>query len=152
MARINIDRNTLPQFLERLDNLQANAERRWGTLDVTAMLRHLRNVFETPLGERTYSPEKMPLPKPLLYFLLCRLFTTWPKGRIKAPDYWTPPAEHEFEEERRLLIEKLRRFVTALDEDPGLRRTNPFFGDLTLAQWSRLNGIHLDHHFKQFGV
>ena len=152
MARIDIDANTLPQFLERLNRLQPDAQRRWGSLGVNDMLRHLRNVFETPLGEKSYPPEKMPLPKPLLYFLLCRVFTTWPKGRIKAPDYWTPPAEHEFEEERQLLIEKLRRFVDALESDPSAVRLNPFFGDLTLAQWSRLNGIHLDHHFKQFGV
>jgi Protein of unknown function (DUF1569) len=32
------------------------------------------------------------------------------------------------------------------------RQQHPFFGHLTPLEWSRLQFVHLDHHFKQFGV
>lgn len=62
----------------------------------------------------------------------------------------TPPAEHDFDEERRLLIEVMRRFVDKLEQAPNESHINPGFGPLTMTQWSKLHGLHSSHHFRQF--
>ena len=54
----------------------------------------------------------------------------------------------EFETERNKLVGMITRFSEAsITRDP-----HPFFGKLTLDEWSKGTWKHLDHHLKQFGV
>lgn len=152
MALYFLNKETLPAFMQRIEKLSPDSERQFGTLDVVGMMRHMRNALETALGEVTMPDDAKPVIGPCLYFFITHIMTEWPKGKIKAPDYWTPPAEYDYAKERELFLAALNRFVDAQANEPHKKTKHPMLGTLTLAQWSRLNGIHLDHHLKQFAA
>ncbi len=136
----------------RIAKLAANTPRKFGTMDTNAMLRHMRNAVETSLGETDLPDKSIPLVSRVLFLLMTRVITTWPGGMLKAPDFWSPPPDHEFEKERELFLAATSRFLDALEKEPKRSARHPIFGSLSLSQWSRLHGIHLHHHLRQFGV
>lgn len=141
----------VPQIAARLEKLTAESQRRWGTLDAPAMLRHLRRVCELSLGTEPIEDQSNLFTRTVLRFLALYVIP-WPKGKIKAPDHFTPPAEGDVAAEFAKLKAELQRFAEAAEREPGRIRNHPFFGPLTLATWSRVHGLHIDHHCKQFGV
>lgn len=151
MPSISLTPDTISGFKMRFEALRADSERKFGTLDPAGMMRHMRNVMETGLGEVSYPDQSKPIVSKLMLFITTRIITTWPGGKIKAPDFWTPPAEEDFEKERELLIASMERFAEKAAQEPSTVVTNPFFGAMTLAQWALLDGIHLHHHLRQFG-
>lgn len=152
MAVVYLTRETLPEFRRRIDRLSPDLKPQFGSMSVVAMLRHMRNAIETALGETDLPDVAKPVVGRLLYLFSCHVLTSWPRGRIKAPDWWVPPPEKEYDEERRLFLAALERFVDAHADSAKDVVHHPMFGPLRLHQWSRLNGIHLDHHLKQFAV
>lgn len=152
MSKPPLSRETAPQFLARIEKLRADTPRRFGTMDTNKMLRHMRNALETSVGETDFPDISVPLVRRILYFLVCNIITTWPGGRLKAPDFWSPPPDHTFEEEKALFLVASNRFMDALASRPDQIARHPIFGPLTLQKWSRLHGIHLHHHLRQFGV
>jgi len=152
MAKVYLNRETFPGFKERIGKLSPEAERQFGTMTVLAMMRHMRNVMETALGETSYPKQLPEFIGKTVFFFSTQVFTNWPKGKIKAPEFWTPEPGDDFQEERDLWLASLEKFVQKLHSEPQLVVRNPFFGRLTLKQWSLMNGIHVDHHLKQFNV
>lgn len=143
---------TLDEFKSRLNSLTPESERIFGTLDPPGMMRHMRNVMETALEEVSYPNKTIPIVGPTLFFIFCNVVTTWPGGKIKAPSFWTPPAEEEFAKERDLIIAAMDRFLEKLGKEPKKKIQNPFFGKLTMKNWALLTGLHLHHHLRQFSV
>ena len=152
MGKPSLTAATADHFRERLAKLEPDSERRFGTLDPAAMLRHMRLACEVGAGEVEVEDESTPVVRSVMFFVITRIMTTWPGGRIKAPDFWTPPADHEFEEERTALLAAMDRFNEKLEKEPDSRAANPVLGSLSTRQWSRLTGIHFHHHLRQFGV
>lgn len=140
-------------FRERINRLQPDSERQFGTMNVVEMMRHMRNATETALGEVENPGKPNPIVGRLLFLFICYVMTEWPKGKIKAPDYWTPPPDRDFDEEKKALLEAFERFMAKMEAGETETVTeHPMLGKLNLKQWSRLNGIHFIHHFKQFDV
>lgn len=153
MAVRELNRTNLEYFKGQLKQLQADSPRQFGSLDATGMLQHLRIVLDTNLGNAEAPKRWLPWPfRRPMYVLICYLMTDWPKGKLKGPDFFTPTAQHPFEEERALLTKRMEEFVEALERNPNEKRNNAILGPLTLRRWSRLNGVHFRHHFKQFGI
>jgi hypothetical protein len=121
-------------------------------MSVEQMLKHLRNAFEVSLGEKTLPDESTPILRSIIFFVIAHVMTTWPGGRIKAPDYWTPPAEYDFERERKELLGAMDRFLAAYESGPDKVGVHPILGPLTMRKWSQLMGVHMHHHMRQFGV
>lgn len=138
-------------FVERINQLKPDSERRFGTMDANQMMRHMRNALETSMGEVEMPGKGIPVVGKLVYFTITHLMTTWPGGKIKAPDYWSPPADREFEEERKALLAAVDRFTEHYASGKPTA-PHPMLGKLKPAQWARLNGLHFQHHFRQFGV
>ena len=74
------------------------------------MLRHARYVFEASLGEEDTQGQMAPglsftkfVPgaRTMMYYAAFRWFTDWPKGKLKAPDAWTPACENTYDEEEK---------------------------------------------------
>lgn len=139
------------EYTKRLSRLKPDSERKFGTMDPTKMLRHMRLSYETALGETDLKAAPLPMGK-LVYYIITGPMKTWPGGKIKAPDYWSPPAEHEFDEEMRLLTQSMSRYLEKLAESPNEVHAHPMMGKLTVKEWSRLLGPHLNHHLRQFGL
>lgn len=133
----------------RVRSLSESSTRKWGSMDVTNMLRHLRlsarmTIGELPVPSVNKRPFQMfPLKHLLLYVL------PFPKGAPTAPEL-KPADAASFEEERAALLELLERIGTGLSE--GMGPAHPLFGPLSWREWGVVTYKHADHHLKQFGA
>ena len=133
----------------RFRSLSASSTRRWGTMDVTEMLQHLRRSALMCVGELSVPSankrafHKFPLKHMLLYVL------PFPKGAPTAPAL-KPVDAASFEEERAALLELLERIGTGVSEGKG--PDHPLFGPLSWREWGVVTYKHSDHHLKQFGA
>lgn len=133
----------------RLRSLSATSTARWGSMDVTGMLKHLRLSALMTLGELPVPSankrafQMFPLKHLILYVL------PFPKGAPTAPEL-KPTDAVAFEEERAAVLELLERIGTGLRE--GVGPDHPLFGPLNWREWGVATYKHTDHHLKQFGA
>ena len=134
---------------DRFRSLSASSNRRWGSMDVTEMLQHLRRSALMCVGELSVPSankrafHKFPLKHMLLYVL------PFPKGAPTAPAL-KPVDAASFEEERAALLELVERIGTGVSEGNG--PDHPLFGPLSWREWGVVTYKHSDHHLKQFGA
>jgi hypothetical protein len=140
------DRNAISS---RVRSLSVSSTGRWGSMDVTEMLQHLRRSALMCLGELSVpSANKrafhmFPLKHVILYVL------PFPKGAPTAPAL-KPVDAASFEEERAALLELLERIGTGARE--GMGPDHPLFGPLSWREWGVVTYKHSDHHLRQFGA
>ena len=136
-------------IVNRMRSLSTSSTRRWGTMDVTGMLKHLHLSALMALGEMDVpSANKrafhmFPLKHLLLYVV------PFPKGAPTAPKL-KPVDAASMEEERAALLELIERMGAGPSEGAG--PAHPLFGPLTWREWGVVMYKHADHHLKQFGV
>ncbi len=147
-----LNSSTLPEWKTRIGRISASSERRFGTLTAAGMLRHLRRTLEPVTGEYTVEGDMTNFFTRTVLFRTMFLAMPWPKGKVKAPDWLTPPAEGDVDSERQKLFATMEKFVAMLKADPTATSKNPLLGPVPLEYLSRLQGKHLDHHCQQFGV
>jgi hypothetical protein len=137
------------KITNRLESLSAASTRRWGSMDVVAMLRHLNLSARMAVGELPVVTKNkrvfqvFPLKHLILYVL------PFPKGAPTATEL-KPSDAVSFEEERAALLELLERIATGPREGGG--PAHPLFGPLTWREWGVATYKHTDHHLKQFGA
>jgi hypothetical protein len=136
------------EIVRRLRGLSPHAHRRWGKMSVGQMLWHVNEALEGALGLTTMAPQKVPLPRPLMKFIVINL--PWPKG---APTLkgWVPTGDsYDFGSER----DRCLRLVDALTSKPldDDWPDSPTLGRMRGSDVSRLHSKHLNHHLTQFGV
>ena len=137
------------EISRRMRSLSVASDRRWGTLDVTGMLQHLRLSANMTLGELSLpSANKRAFQLFPLKHLILYVFP-FPKGAPTAPGL-KPGAATSFEEERAALLVLLERIGTGPSEGSG--PAHPLFGPLTWREWGVVTYKHADHHLKQFGA
>jgi len=137
------------ESLERLEKLSPTCQARWGKMNVAQMLAHVTGNLEMAMGDEKVTQT-----------LLGRIFgrlakrQTLTKGvpkNIPTSPHLIIADEREFEKEKEMLRLKLEHFVSR-GEAGITRQPHDFFGRLTPNEWSRLQYLHTDHHFRQFGV
>jgi hypothetical protein len=136
------------EIMRRLKTLSPDAARRWGKMSVSQMLWHVNEAMEGALGRIQAEPMKVPLPRPLLKFLVLNF--PWGKG---APTLkrWVPQSDHyDFASEQTRCL----RLVGELASKPlnDAWPESPMLGRMTGNEVSRLQAKHLNHHLTQFGV
>ena len=147
--RTVLNENDLDAILNRLKALSVSSTRRWGSMDVTGMLQHLRlsglmTVGELPVVSKSKRAFQMfPLKHLILYVV------PFPKGAPTAPEL-KPSDATSFEEERAALLELLERIGTGPSDGAG--PAHPLFGPLTWREWGVATYKQPDHHLKQFGA
>ena len=152
MARIEFDSTTLDAFERRVAAIDSSERRKWGTMSLAQMFAHLRIVFEVSLEERETRDESRAWLMPVLWLLLFRLWTNWPKGRIKASTQFLDDNADDVEAERSQLIAAMRRFVAKSEAEPDRIVLEPMLGRISLKKWQRVHGVHCDYHLRQFGA
>lgn len=146
---------TCPGFARRLKTLAVDATPRFGSLDPPRLMAHLQRAFDISTGayEAPFVGNRLTKTALMKWFVIDAPLP-WPKGRIKAPDSFTPPAATgDYDSERRRLIETMQRFAAEADarpDDPGGQ--SPLLGALSMRRWAKLHGRHLEHHLQQFRV
>lgn len=146
MARLH-DAQHRADILQRLKSLRPDAERRWGKMSVAQMLWHVNEAMEGALGRIKADPMKVPIPRPVLKFLV--LNVPWGKG---APTLkrWIPQHDiYDFAAER----DRCCRLVDEIAARPldDAWPDSPTLGRMTGKDVSRLHAKHLNHHLTQFG-
>jgi hypothetical protein len=139
------------QVKARLETLQTESPRQWGTMNPAQAMAHCSASIEMALGDFR-PPRKFigrilgPIIKPLA------LHDDEPM-RKNSPtiDEIVVQDDRDVEIERTRLHNLIDRFAAT---GPTACTTHPhsFFGPLTPQQWSILMYKHLDHHLRQFGA
>jgi hypothetical protein len=140
------------EILGRLRKVRPDSPRQWGRMTPHQMIRHLRESFLSVMGEGEVVLAKVPLPRGLMRWLALDFPRPWPQGVPTMPEVdqvlKAAPEETRFPAD----VAALQELVERISGGGTAWRPHPFFGVMTDAQWMRWGWLHMDHHFRQFGV
>jgi len=142
------DAATRASLRTRLQSLRPDAPRQWGKMTIDQMLWHVNQSLAQALGQVSAEPVKMPIPKPVLKFLVLNL--PWTKGAPTAPDLIADMRRCQFDAEHARCLELVDAFA-ARSIDGSWPRAG-VLGNMSGRDWSRLEAKHLDHHLRQFSA
>jgi hypothetical protein len=140
---------TTESFIARINKLTPLTPALWGKMNVAQMLAHCQVPIQVAVGDIITKGG-----------LIALLFGRMAKKKLvnDQPFERNLPTMKEakiadvrdFEKEKAELIVLVKKFENGplvLINGP-----HPFFGPLTVDEWSTLQTKHLDHHLRQFGV
>ena len=136
-------------IVNRVRSLTTSSTRRWGTMDVTGMLKHLHLSALMALGEMEVPSANKRVFHVFPFKHLLLYVVPFPKGAPTAPKL-KPVDASSMEEERAAVLELIERLGTGPSDGAG--PAHPLFGPLTWREWGVVTYKHADHHLKQFGV
>ncbi len=147
------DPSALENLIDRLQSLDPEAERRWGTLSAGEMLCHLADGNDWLRGRRQASATELGRARPVLKWIALYSPLRWARGAATDPAVdpkadGTRPADFEFDRSR--VIEGLRALADLAPEN--LPERHPLFGPMSPEDWYRSAFRHYDHHLRQFGA
>lgn len=137
-------------FIERINKLTEDSKPLWGKMTVTEMLAHCQCPMDVAFG-------KLELKANFLIRILGKLLknkiinsTEFKKNSPTAKEFIVK-GNLDFYTEKEGLIERINIF--SLEKENAIKnKVHPFFGKMSIEEWSKLQTMHLDHHLKQFGV
>ena len=146
------DAKDAQEYINRINNLTPETQRKWGKMSVDQVLAHLNVAYDL-----TFTSEKFPKPSFIAKFLLSRFVK--PKITNEIPYKQSLPTspvfiiadERNFEEEKAKLIGNIQR-VQQLGREAFEGKENINFGKMTAQCWNNMFAKHLNHHLEQFGV
>jgi len=144
-----LNENDRAAICNRMRSLSTTSTARWGRMNVTEMLQHLRLSARMTVGELEVASsnkrvfQMFPLKHLILYVL------PFPKGAPTAPEL-LPVEAASFEEERSALLTLLDQIGAGSREGAG--PPHPLFGPMSWPEWGTVTYKHADHHLKQFGA
>jgi len=139
--------------LERLRQVRANSQRRWGKMSPHQMICHLNDSFKVAIGEKAVSPVGRLLPGKVFKVFALYMPLRWPHGIPTRPEMnqqlgGTKPREFDADvQELQTLIDRITQ-----NEKDFQWGAHPLFGSMPDRDWLRWGYLHLDHHLRQFGV
>ena len=146
------DAQDAQEYINRINNLTPETQRKWGKMSVDQVLAHLNVAYDL-----TFTPEKFPKPSFIAKFLLSRFVKSKITNEIPYKQSLpTSPAfiiadERNFEEEKTKLIGNIQR-VQQLGREAFEGKENINFGKMRAQCWNNMFAKHLNHHLDQFGV
>lgn len=152
MAAYFFNSDTRDLYFDKINSIKPSDTPQWGKLHPTQMLRHLRYTFEASIGETTMPDQSNLITRNILKPLFFEWLTNWPKGKIKAPDFFTPEPDGDFDFEKQLLFEKGDLFLEKLKTSPNEKHISALLGPTPISYWSRVHGVHIRHHLIQYNV
>lgn len=146
------DAKVAQDYINRINNLTPDTQRKWGTMSVDQMLAHCNVAYET-----IYEPQKHPKPNFIASFFLKKFVK--PKTVNEVPYKQNLPTgpmfkikgDQNFEEEKKRLIGFIQKTQT-LGRDAFEGKESHSFGKLTAQEYNNMLAKHLNHHLAQFGV
>lgn len=136
------------EIITRMQHLKPESNRRWGTLDAAAMLRHCneanRSILENKLPNLPTTRKQR-----MIRFLCFYVLRKFPKNVQVKSNVHAPSDAPDFHAEQQKFTEIIRDFAA---NDCPILLSHPAFGRLTTKQWGVSTWMHMDHHLRQFGV
>jgi hypothetical protein len=146
-----LNKTAAEEVIARVNRLDKNSARQWGTMTVAEMLHHCYRANTTILQSDTENKPST-LKQWFMKVLFLYIAPAFPKN-VKGPKRIDPKLirimEDEFEEKRRLYIETVKAFP---ERKTRIVASHPFFGRLNTKEWGIFTWMHMDHHLRQFGV
>jgi len=133
--------------VKRIRALRPDSLRQFGKMSVDQMLWHVNCALENAVGKRPIAAAKIPIPKPVLKFMVMNL--PWKKGNPTAPEF-VASGSYDFEGERAKCIQLVETLASKPMTEPW--DDHPAFGRMSGRDVSRLHAKHLNHHLTQFGA
>jgi hypothetical protein len=139
------------EILNRASVLKPDSPRRWGKMTASQMICHLSDSFRSAFGEKYASSSANWFKRSIYKWIALNMPFKWPQGVKTRPEMdqqlgGTKPLEFAKDvAEFRALVE---RFCTTENNFA----PHPMFGQMTRAERMRWAYLHIDHHFRQFGV
>ncbi|MFN8262640.1 MAG: DUF1569 domain-containing protein [Chitinophagales bacterium] len=141
--------STQSEIMQRINNLSASSQRKWGKMSVSQMLKHMTTAFAVPI-------EKIQVPREPLYYvvanpiarwMMIKAMTKWPKNMMTAQAFLVKE-DIDFEPAKKSFLETYQAFLQA----SSFNGSHPIFGTMSKELWGDAMYIHLNHHLEQFGV
>jgi hypothetical protein len=137
----------------RLALVRPDLARRWGKMSAHQMVCHLADSFRGVMGEKAVAVKPGTFGRGLLKWMALYSGLPWPHGVRTMPEMdqligGTQPAEIETDREALRML--LGRFTS--EPRDFVWRKHPIFLVMNEAEWMRWGYLHMDHHFRQFGV
>lgn len=134
------------RLIERVEALQPDAEREWGTMDAHRMICHAADQLRVALGDVETKDRSNLFFRSVVKWLLLYLNLPEPKGKVDSvPEMLTHQPE-EWASDQKALVELIERLGRA---EQVFR--HPVFGRMSVKQWQILGAKHVDYHLRQFG-
>jgi len=141
------DANYRSEVVKRVRALRPDSPRQWGKMSADQMLWHVNCALENALGQRNIPSAKIPIPRPVLKFMVMKL--PWRKNNPTAPEF-VASGNYNFEAERERCITLIDALAAKSTDAPWPE--HPAFGRMSGRDVSFLHAKHLNHHLRQFGV
>lgn len=142
---------TAQSIRQRVENLQPNAQRLWGVMTASQMLKHVNQALGTATGDVvTKSSFMMKLFAPMIKKLVLKNEPYKP-SLPTAKEFIIKDDTINFDTEKQALLNRFDKFITA-GESAVDGKKHPAFGKLSAFEWGFSQWKHFDHHLKQFGV
>ncbi len=146
------DAKTAQEYIDRINQLSPETQRKWGSMTVDQMLAHCNVAYET-----IYEPGKHKKPGFVAGFLLKKFVK--PKTVNEIPYKQNLPtgpmfkinSSKNFEEEKKRLIGFIQK-TQQLGRDAFEGKESHSFGKLSAQEYNNMLAKHLNHHLSQFGV
>lgn len=136
-------------LLERLYKLSPSCQAHWGKMDAAQMLAHVAAFLEVGTSDKKVT--QMLLGRIFAPFGKRQVLTTGiPKNSPTVPSIKITE-QKDFQKEKERVLRGLERCYKG-GEEGITRQPHQFWGRLTPNEWVRLQYVHIDHHFTQFGV
>ncbi|HEY2822929.1 MAG TPA: DUF1569 domain-containing protein [Candidatus Acidoferrum sp.] len=139
-------------ILGRLGKMRPDSPRQWGKMNAHQAVCHLCDSFRGVMGDRTLSGKPFPLGGVIKWVALYAPMK-WSRNLPTMPEVdqmklGTPPVEFAGD------VGELDRLVERFSGSPRefTWRPHPFFGEMNERDWMRWGWLHMDHHFRQFGI
>ena len=146
------DAKEAQNYIERIQKLRSETQRKWGSMTVDKMLAHCNVSYEM-----VYEPNKHKKVSGIAKFIL----KNFVKSKITSEVPYkqnlpTSPAfkigdAKDFDQEKMRLIGFIQK-TQQLGAEAFEGKESASFGKLRSSEWNNLFAKHLNHHLKQFGV
>jgi hypothetical protein len=146
------DKAVAEELISRIDKLNADSERVWGTMDAAQMLAHCNVTYEM-IYEEGKHPKAKGFKKFILKTFVKPIVVTekiYKKNSPTAPAFIVK-SDKNFDAEKERLVNFIRK-TCELGAAHFEGKESNSFGVLNSTEWNNMLFKHLDHHLSQFGV
>jgi hypothetical protein len=137
----------------RLTLVRRDLPSRWGKMSAHQMICHLADSFRGVMGEKVLPVKQGVFGRGAMKWIALYSGLPWPHGLKTMPEMdqfigGTPPGE--FDSDREALRRLLDRFAASSRDFQW--HAHPIFLKMNDPDWMRWGYLHMDHHFRQFGI
>ena len=146
------DAKEAQQYIDRINQLTPETQRKWGKMSVSQMLAHCNVAYSL-----AFEPEKHKKPSFIAKFLLSEfvkpkiIVEQKYKQNLPTSPVFIISNERDFELEKKKLIGNIQR-VQQLGREAFDGKEHINFGKIDAQGWNNMFANNLNHHLSKFGV